>query len=310
MLGQGAEEQFLGVGVDLGAESASDVGGDEVDLRALSSVGCDEVGLVALCALRREPLDEGVTVPHRSRRTDFERARGDPLVDEATGDGDLAVGEELVGVGVLGDAQCRRVEDAVRSGGLVDQGVGGECRLDVDEGGQEVVVDEHHLGGVGGLLMGFGDDHGDGFADVADLVARQQRASCRRVERRRDRFEPERLGGVDRKDAGHVDCGLDVDRLDRGVGDHRSDEHRMGRALETRVVDVVGVDAARRQELRIFLALNARPQNACTGHVVPLVSRVSGPFDPHRKTSRTRGNRSQRCTRSDRWMADLIRRGG
>ena len=38
----------------------------------------------------------------------------------------------------------------------------------VDDGGQFFVVDADEFGGVARLGRGFGDDHGDGFAEMAD----------------------------------------------------------------------------------------------------------------------------------------------
>ncbi len=205
LLRERAEQEFFGVGVDLGAEAAADVGGDQVDRLGVAAVGCGERVLRSLGALAGDPLDEPAAVPRGRRGAHFERAGGDALVHEPAGDGDLAVGEELVGRRVLGDAERRRVEHGVAAGGLVDQRLGRERFLEVDECGQELVVDEHHLGGVGRLLLRFGDDDGDRFADVADLVAGEQGPRRAGVERRGDRFEAERFGGVDRQDAGHLE---------------------------------------------------------------------------------------------------------
>ena len=52
-----------------------------------------------------------------------------------------------------------------------------------DDHGQRLEFHRHPLGGVGGVRLGVGDDERDGIADVADPLAREQRA--RRGERRR-----------------------------------------------------------------------------------------------------------------------------
>ena len=190
-LGDGPEEKFFGIGVDLRAEAATDVRGDQVNGIGISAVGCDEGGLGALCTLARDPLDETTLVPHGSRGTNFEWARCNPLVHETAGDRDLAIGEVLVRIGVLGHAERRRVEDGVASSGFVDQRVRSERGFEVDVRRQELDVDEHHLGCVGGLLPGLGHDGGDWLAHVPHFVAGKQCACCGRVEGRRDRLEAE-----------------------------------------------------------------------------------------------------------------------
>ena len=163
-----------------------------------------------------------------------------------------------------------RVEDGVRAGRLVDQGLGRHRRFDVDQGGEEVDVDEHHLGGVGGLRERLGDDRNDRFTDEADLVAGEHRARHGGVELRRHRLEPQRLGGEHADDAGHVLDPVDVDRQDRAVGDRRARVHHVQGAAEQVVLEVVDVHAAGGEELGVFLALNSGPQDAA-GHVCPLV---------------------------------------
>ena len=96
---------------------------------------------------------------------------------------DLAILEEVFGRAVLRHAERGGVEDGVAAGGVVDVGLGGERLFEVDERREEVDVGVDHLGGIGGLLIGLGDDHGDRLADVAHLVAGQQRACSGWVER-------------------------------------------------------------------------------------------------------------------------------
>ena len=96
---------------------------------------------------------------------------------------DLAVGEVVVGWRVLGHAEHGRVEHDVRAGALVDQRLCGGGGFDVDHRREEVDVDEHRFSGVDALCRGLGDDCDDGLADVAHLVAGEQRAGDHRVER-------------------------------------------------------------------------------------------------------------------------------
>ena len=58
---------------------------------------------------------------------------------------------------------------------------------------------------------------GDGLADVAHLVGRQQGAGDHRVERRGGRLQFEVGGGEHGDDAGHRAGLVDVDRQDRAV---------------------------------------------------------------------------------------------
>ena len=138
--------------------------------------------------------------------------------------------------------------------------------FEVDVRGEELDVDEDHLGGVGRLLHGLGDDDGDGLTDETHLAAREQGAARCRIEGRRNRLEAEGLSGVDRDDAGHSDRAVGVDRFDRAVRDCGADEGDLRRSDKPWILQVVCVDAACRQELRVFLALDARPQNACSSH--------------------------------------------
>ncbi len=268
-LGDRAEEHLFGVGADLGAERTADVGRDDADLVGLDAVGRGDRRLDALSVLGGQPLVEAPVDPGGGRAAHLERTGGDTLVEEAALDDDFAVGEVRIGVGVLGHAEHRRVEHGVRAGGVVDQGLGGHRGFDVDQGRQEVDVDEHHLGGVGGLCEGFGDDRGDGFTDEADLVAREHRARHHRVELRWHGLERHRLGGEDADDAGHVLCSLDVDREDGAVGRCGACVDHVQGTGEQFLVQVVDVHAAGGEELGIFLALNSGSQDAA-GHVCPL----------------------------------------
>ena len=181
-----AEGDLLRVGPDLGAEAAADVGRADPDLVGLQLVAGDVDALDALGVLRRHPLVEPPVDPRRRRAAHLERARGDALVDELPGRRDLAVGEELV-AGEVGSAERRRVEHDVAAGGLVEVDGGAQRLLGVDDRVEDVVVDDHGLGGVRGLRAGLGDDGGDRLADVADPVAGEDRAGDGRVERRRRR---------------------------------------------------------------------------------------------------------------------------
>ena len=53
------------------------------------------------------------------------------------------------------------------------------------------------------------------------------------------------------------------------MGDGGPGVDSLGRTNEAGIADVVGIDAARCQELWIFFALNAITKNAATSHVNP-----------------------------------------
>ena len=61
----------------------------------------------------------------------------------------------------------------------------------VGVGGEQLVVDDHGVGGIGGGRRGLGDDDRDGLADEADAVGRQQGSGDLRVEPRAHRLERE-----------------------------------------------------------------------------------------------------------------------
>ena len=275
-LAQLAEHDLLGVGADLGAEPAADVGREHAHLVGLQLVADGERVLDALCVLGGSPLVKPTVDPRRRRPADLERARRHPLVDEAGGDGDLAVGEELF-AGHVRHAEGGRVEHRVAAGLLVEVHRRRQGFLRVDDGVEHVVVDEHDVGGVCGLLAGLGDDGDDGLADVADLAAGEHGAGDGRVERRRRRLEPEVLGREHAEHAGHAGGLAGVDRGDRAVGDGRSGVGDEGRALELGdVVEIVEVLATGCQELRVLLADDPFTENAA-GHSNPPVARSRGP---------------------------------
>ena len=99
-------------------------------------------------------------------------------------------------------------------------GVGGQRLAKIDDRWERIDVDEHRLCGVGGLLVGLGDDSDDRLTDPADLVATTgEEGACHcRVVVRWGGLETEGLGGVDRDHSGHA-LGLgDVDVGDDAVG--------------------------------------------------------------------------------------------
>ena len=185
---QHADQQFLAVAPDLGAESAADVGCQDPHLVGRDPGRLGDRIACALGVLGRQPHVQATVDPRRRATAWLERARRNPLVHDALVDDDLAALEELrTGVGRA--AHVHRVEHGVAAGGLIDVGVARQRLLEVDQGRQRIDVGDDGLGGVGGLLVRLGDDRRDRFADPAHLVGRQQRAGHARVEVRGLRFE-------------------------------------------------------------------------------------------------------------------------
>jgi hypothetical protein len=295
------EQHLLGVRADLGAERAAHVGGDHTDLIGLDAVGRSDRRLDALGVLGGQPLVEAPVDPGGGRTTYLQRAGSDALVEESPGDHDLAVGEVVVRRSVLGHPEGGGVEHGVRAGRLVDQRLRRHRRLDVDQRGEEVDVDEHRVGGIGGLRQRLGHDGHHRLADEAHLVAGEHRAGDGRIELRRHRLEAERLRGEDRHDAGHRLGGVGVDRQDRAVGDRGSGVDHVQRTGEEFFVQVVDVDAPGGEELRILFALDTSSQDAA-GHEFPFTLRCLRCCRRWcgacvREPSRRRRGRAQPCGR-------------
>ena len=256
-------DPLLGSGLQLAAEPASDVGGDHADLRLRYARRGGEQEPGDVRDLGRRPhgdllagrvdddgprLHEGGDQPLLAVLALDDDAVGlrfgDDLVDGATGA--LARGVELPERGLV-RAQVRVREDLVL-GGL----------LEVQHGGQELVLDVHELGGVPGLGGAAGDDDGDDLAGERDPLGRHRQVGRGHLVRRdRPRVGDHALGLAEvlaREDLVDVQRpvgGLDVDAQDLGVrvraADHRQVEHARER-------DVVGPAGAAGDEALVLLA--------------------------------------------------------
>ena len=133
---------------------------------------------------------------------------------------------------------------------------------------QRIDVDRYRFGGVLGLRLRLGDDRGDRFADMPDLI-RRQHIMRRRQHRlavaavhdlaRRQRPDPalrQILGGIDREHPRHRARRRGVDAADDAVRHMAAHHHRIGLAGE---VDVVGVMALAAQQHRVFGARHRLP---------------------------------------------------
>ncbi len=239
-----------------------------MDLLLGHPVGFGDLGAHPLGVLSRHPLVQTSVLPGGRGGPRLHRAGGDPLIQRVDRDHNLAVGEEVL-AGVDRGSEHGRVEHGVSAGCLVEMGIGGERLPKVDHCGQWIDVDEHGLGGVGGLLVGLGD-HGDHrLADPAHLVALagEQRPRDRRVVVGWRRLETERLRGVHGDHPGHVLRLGDVDVDDHTVSNLRARVHDISGPVEKRVLEVVEIDAPLGEEARILF-----PQDLLSEHTASHLS--------------------------------------
>ena len=116
----------------------------------------------------------------------------------------------------------------------------------IADGRKRLVVDGDRGCGILGDVAVVGDGHGNGFADIADLVAGERMLGAQRRDRGIGHRHRQRLGrepsrhvgcGEHRMDAGHGQCRCRVDRADAGMGVRAAHEGRMQRARQLHVVD-------------------------------------------------------------------------
>ena len=211
-------------------------------------VGPDRVALVAFIVLGQ----------HAAR---LHVVRIDTADHIAAADHMCRLGEGLVGG--LGIARLEHVRDVV--GAFVpDRGRtrrDGLCR--VGHRGQRLVVDLEALGRILGLPNRFGDHQRHRVADVADPAAgqsgvgtREQRRAVRPLARQVDLHRAQSVAshvvaGVDSQHARRLQCRLQIDRADMGIGVRRANQHRVGLPGQ---IDVVDKAAAAAQQSRILEA--------------------------------------------------------
>ena len=171
LAGDRGEEDLLAVDLQLRAEPAADLRGDDADL------------LLVLAEQQRqeEPhevgdLGRGGEREARAARLGEDAARldrraGDAVVDDAPLADDVGLGHHGVHVA----AAQRPLVGLVGPEVLVDERRAVlERRLEVGDRGQRLVVDEDVLGRVLHLVAAVADDDGDRVADVVDLADRER----------------------------------------------------------------------------------------------------------------------------------------
>ena len=203
---------------------------------------------------------------HRAAR--LHRRRDQPLLDDAIADDD--VGRLECG------GRCRRPRRAqwkARLPGASACSCGAPAAaafVRIDHGGQRFVVDVDQLERVVGLIVRFGDDHGDRIADVTDDVGRDARDRARRsvrhsagATRRECTCRPASVSGAGehRHDAGGAPW--------RGWYRCRGSAHvRAGcggppRAAMPGQREIGGVASRAGQEPRVLAPPDARTEDSC-----------------------------------------------
>ena len=195
------------------------------------------------------------------RRARLDRVHDDAVVDDPHL-GDMGClgkgGRDLVGIAemVVEDEIAGHVVEKLRRIGL-------ERRLGGGDGGQNVDIERHRLGGIARLLRRAGDDHGDGIADETHLVRRQRvpdrpshrcSVAVRQVHHAFQRaiaLPFEVLGRIDRDDALHRLRVGGVDAADDAMRVGAADEGGMELAVQR---EIVGIAPLATHESRVLLA--------------------------------------------------------
>ena len=260
-------DDLLGIGEDLRAEAAADVGGDDPELVLRRDI--DEGGEHDPKEMRvlggvpeRQMFVAGIVLGDHGTRLHGARHRA--VVDDIEPGDVRGAGERLLGRRGVAELP---VEDQVVGAGFVDlRSAGFQRRRGVHHRRQHVVVDVHRGGCILGLSPGFGDDRQNGLADEAHAPDRQRRVRAH-FHRRPilgmdhpaandvgDAAGCQFLAGMDRDHPRHLRRRSGVDRLDRGVGVRRADEDRM-RGVGRQ--HVVGIPAGAGDEALVLLAKDA-----------------------------------------------------
>jgi hypothetical protein len=236
----------VGAAAGLATEGAADVGRHDPHVLGVDTDRLGQQALGHVGVLRGQPGLDAVVGGSHQDRVALDRCGGDPLVDHPYPGDVVGVVEDVGGVlgGALrGDVGADRLE--------LQRSVSGEGGLDVDDGGQVVVVDVDQLGGVHRLCARLGDHQGDRVADVAHLVHGQGGPGRLfvHVGEAGQRPATEVVGGVDGHDALGGSRLAGVDAGDGGVGEGAPDEDRVG---DTHAVQVVHEGALPQQQLPVF----------------------------------------------------------
>ena len=210
--GHGEGDELLGVHVELRAEAAADRRGDHAQLVLRHAGRRRQHHLEDVRDLRGRPhrVLAAVGLRHDRHAAGLHGRRDQPLLDVALLDGVDGVGEGGVDGGLVGDQLP--VVRLVRAERVVDHDPVGQRVLQVDDGLERLVVDDHRADGVGRPVAAVGHDHRDDVAHVARLVDRD------RVVLRVLHVVGDRPGAGHRRDPGVLQVGAGEHGLDAGEG--------------------------------------------------------------------------------------------
>ena len=262
LAGGPGDDRLLGVMIDLGAEAAADIGGDDAQPRFgdVQHEGAhQQPDHVRVLAGREERVLAGGAVELADRGARLHRVGDEAVVDEVEPHhprrpADRRVDRrEIAQMPVVAEV-ARRLVAHLRRAGLQRRGR-------VDDRGLLGIVDADQLGRVARLRQGVGDDDRDRVADMAHPVGRQHR--MRRLDHRRavlrmdepaagqpaDAVGREVGGGVDGRDPGCRPRRRGVDAGDPGIRVRAAQDEGVELAGP---VDVVGVGALPGQEAVIL----------------------------------------------------------
>ena len=249
------------VGGRLHAERAADVEGPHpqplrLDLEHVLGERAAQAEHPLAARVKREALGRGIVVGNRRAR--LHRRDHDAVVDQLQ-PGDV----RRPGKGPLrGRAVAEApVETEVGMVAVQLRGIGRERLQDVRDRRQRLDVELDQFGRVLGGVRAQGDHQRQRLADVAHPPGREHRS--RRREQRAAVLVLERQlaedravvlevgGGVNPEHAGRAGGGSGIDGAQHAMGVGRAQDHRICLA---RQVDVVGVAAMARDQIRVFLA--------------------------------------------------------
>ena len=225
------DDGLFGIVINLGAEPAADVGGDDPNLvlRHLQDIGAhqqpDDMRILAGGVERVFAVRAVIIADRRAR---LQRVRDQPVVGDVDLRNILGLGEGLV-------AGCPVAQFPVVA--EVALGIAPNLRCGGGHGlpgrgasRQGLIVDDDLFGRVARLVAGFRDHHGDLIADMTDGIGHQN--GMRRFDHRiavavRDLPAAGQSAETGRRDVrasedrNHASCrsgGLGVDALDIGMG--------------------------------------------------------------------------------------------
>ena len=182
------DDRLFGIVIDLGAEAAADIGGDDPQfrLRDVQHEGAhQQADHMRVLAGRVERVVAGGAVEVADRGARLHRVGDEPVVDEVELDHPRSPWR-IAGIDRGEVAQMPVV--AQIAGGLGEdlRRPRRQSRGRVDDGRLLGIVDAQQLGGLARLFEGVGDDHRDRVADMAHALQCQRRV--RRLGHRRAVF--------------------------------------------------------------------------------------------------------------------------